>query len=51
MSLENPHRALCDAMAAGQLLLLINRKREDSPPSIQPLADAEALSPRLRQRA
>jgi len=29
ISLENHHRALCDAKAAGQLLQLINRKRED----------------------
>jgi DNA polymerase-3 subunit epsilon len=30
VSLENHHRALCDAKAAGQLLNLINRKREDN---------------------
>jgi DNA polymerase-3 subunit epsilon len=29
VSLENHHRALCDAKAAGQLLNIINRKRED----------------------
>ena len=32
--LENHHRALCDAEAAAQLLLLINEKRVSAAPDV-----------------
>jgi DNA polymerase III alpha subunit (gram-positive type) len=43
ISLENHHRALCDAKAAAHLLRLINRKREETSSSWrdEPQADDE----------
>ncbi len=55
ISLENHHRALCDAKAAGQLLNLINRKREANLSAVEtgksPMAmTGLAVRPRPRPR-
>ena len=42
IKLENHHRALCDAEAAAELLLLINEKRQEALTPPEPPAVAQA---------